>query len=334
MRLSTGIILSILSANVFAIEHLNGAHSGSLLARRAVVADTDGFSLQKRNNDKEQEEQDKPKASVPNPGQEKHVHTKDLSKDDPHSDPNTSDDTKEGTTDSPTYFFDQDDGATGGREDVYAGLDPGQGRSRFVDAPGDSSSRVLSHTRTRLPPEKLGARLLVNEYRLFIACERVQFGLGGKRGDKISNEVYVMLKYALKSSRNCQRLYKDPAISPFSLKLPYTISDKSKETYKRLQDDVLGCIKLYISAINIALKSIGRDPKNVSFWLKGVMEKTNGLYKFILEMKPRYSSLLAELGVSDTVYLERLDMHIQEVETYKFELSKNFNVIEEMFEGL
>ncbi|KAH6599003.1 hypothetical protein BASA50_003323 [Batrachochytrium salamandrivorans] len=41
MRLSTGIILSILSANVFAIEHPNGAHSGSLLARRAVVADTD-----------------------------------------------------------------------------------------------------------------------------------------------------------------------------------------------------------------------------------------------------------------------------------------------------
>ncbi|KAH6566401.1 hypothetical protein BASA60_009506 [Batrachochytrium salamandrivorans] len=54
MRFSTGIILSMLSANVFAIEHLNGAHSGSLLARRAVVADTDGPFLQKRNNGEDQ----------------------------------------------------------------------------------------------------------------------------------------------------------------------------------------------------------------------------------------------------------------------------------------
>ncbi|KAH9245018.1 hypothetical protein BASA81_017529, partial [Batrachochytrium salamandrivorans] len=137
MRLSTGIILSILSANAFAIEHPNGVYSGSLLARRAVVADTDGFSLQKRNNDgdkEEQEEQDKPKASVPNPGQEKHVHTKDLSEDDPHSDPNTSDDTKEGTTDSPTYFFDQDDGAKERGGNGYTSLDSDQGRSSSADA--------------------------------------------------------------------------------------------------------------------------------------------------------------------------------------------------------
>ncbi|KAH6568042.1 hypothetical protein BASA61_001434 [Batrachochytrium salamandrivorans] len=64
MRLSTGIILSILSANVFAIEHSNGAYPSSLLARRAVVADTDGPFLQKRNNDKEPEEQDKPKKNL------------------------------------------------------------------------------------------------------------------------------------------------------------------------------------------------------------------------------------------------------------------------------
>ncbi|KAH6595132.1 hypothetical protein BASA50_006118 [Batrachochytrium salamandrivorans] len=51
MRLSTGIILSILSANVFAIEHPNDVHSSSLLARRAVMADTDGVFLQKRGDD-------------------------------------------------------------------------------------------------------------------------------------------------------------------------------------------------------------------------------------------------------------------------------------------
>ncbi|KAH6581314.1 hypothetical protein BASA60_002490 [Batrachochytrium salamandrivorans] len=61
MRLSTGIILSMLSANAFAIEHLNDAYSGSLLARRAVVADTDSPSLQKRNDGKEQEAQAKTK---------------------------------------------------------------------------------------------------------------------------------------------------------------------------------------------------------------------------------------------------------------------------------
>ncbi|KAH6586367.1 hypothetical protein BASA50_000540 [Batrachochytrium salamandrivorans] len=60
MRLSTGVILSILSANVFAIEHPNGVHSGSLLVRRAVVADADGVFLQKRqDNDKEQKDQKK-----------------------------------------------------------------------------------------------------------------------------------------------------------------------------------------------------------------------------------------------------------------------------------
>ncbi|KAH9264189.1 hypothetical protein BASA83_012329 [Batrachochytrium salamandrivorans] len=61
MRISTGIILSILSANVFAMERPNGAPHSSLLARRAVVADTDGLFLQKRNNGEDQEEPAKPK---------------------------------------------------------------------------------------------------------------------------------------------------------------------------------------------------------------------------------------------------------------------------------
>ncbi|KAH6565392.1 hypothetical protein BASA62_007322 [Batrachochytrium salamandrivorans] len=66
MRFSTGIILSILLANVFAIEHPNDAHPSSLLARRAVVADADGVFLEKRNNDKKQKKPAKSKTSVPN----------------------------------------------------------------------------------------------------------------------------------------------------------------------------------------------------------------------------------------------------------------------------
>ncbi|KAH6580207.1 hypothetical protein BASA61_009763 [Batrachochytrium salamandrivorans] len=88
MRLSTGVILSILSANVFAIEHLNDAHSGSLLARRAVVADADGPFLQKRNNNEDQKKQAKPKTfSNPNSPQAENAYTPVVSEDDPDSNP-------------------------------------------------------------------------------------------------------------------------------------------------------------------------------------------------------------------------------------------------------
>ncbi|KAH6567248.1 hypothetical protein BASA62_006218 [Batrachochytrium salamandrivorans] len=105
MRLSTGIILSILSTNVFAIEHPNGAHSGSLLARRAVVADADGPSLQKRNNNgKDQKKQAKPKTfSFPNSPQAENAYTPVVSEDDPDSNPDPSPDTGEGLTDSHAY---------------------------------------------------------------------------------------------------------------------------------------------------------------------------------------------------------------------------------------
>ncbi|KAH9273004.1 hypothetical protein BASA83_004569 [Batrachochytrium salamandrivorans] len=211
----------------------------------------------------------------------RNVHTKDLSKDDPHSDPNTSDDTKEGTTDFPVYDPSQNDGAKERGGNGYTSLDSDQERSSSADASQDSSSRVLSHIRNGLSPEKLGARLIINEYRLLIATERMQFGLGGRKGDKIGSHVYKMLKYALKVSHNYKILYKDSAKSPFSLELPSAISDKSKETYRRLQDDVLGCIENHISVINIALKSIGGESKSVSLWLKEVMEKTDDFYKFI-----------------------------------------------------
>ncbi|KAH6574907.1 hypothetical protein BASA60_005253 [Batrachochytrium salamandrivorans] len=136
MRLSTGIILSILSANVFAIEHPNGAHSGSLLARRAVVADADSPFLQKRGNDKDQKDkkqkkqkdqkkpeeqkQEKPeeqkqekhvgsKTYYPfNSGQANAVYIKGELDEDFYLNPNFSDDTGEGTTDSPTYDPNQD----------------------------------------------------------------------------------------------------------------------------------------------------------------------------------------------------------------------------------
>ncbi|KAH6564642.1 hypothetical protein BASA62_007775 [Batrachochytrium salamandrivorans] len=73
-------------------------------------------------------------------------------------------------------------------------------------------------------------------------------------------------------------------------------------------------------------------PKSVSFWLKEMMEKTNDFYKFISSTKPRYSSFLAGLGVSDDKNLERLDMHIQDVKAYKSALYKEFNDTKKMIE--
>ncbi|KAH6561820.1 hypothetical protein BASA62_009566 [Batrachochytrium salamandrivorans] len=349
MRLSTGVILSILSTNVFAIEHPNGAHSGSLLARRAVVADADSPFLQKRNNDKDQkkqkkqkdqkkpedqkepEEQAKPKVSpVPDSDQEKHVHTKDLSEDDPHSNPSTSDDTKEGPTDSPTYDPNQDDAVKERGKNAYTVISNNQQRLSFVDAPRDFSSRVLGYTKKGLSPAKLGFEWFVSEDRLFLASERVSDRLVGKKGTKIGNKVYVILRYTFKISKICKKFYKDPVKSPFSLYLPSAISDESKEIYKGLRDDVLGRIKLYILDINTAIKSTINDPKYVIYELDKIVEKTNDFYEFISSTKPRYSSFLAGLGISDNAYLESLDMHIKVFETYKVTLSKDFNDIEEM----
>ncbi|KAH9263610.1 hypothetical protein BASA83_012993 [Batrachochytrium salamandrivorans] len=125
----------------------NGAHSGSLLARRAVVADTDSPFLQKRNNGKEQEEQEeqtKPKVSSdPNPdsSQKPYVYVKDTF--DFYKSYKPGDSTQEGPTAFPKYVLTQDDKGKGARKKVYTGLGSGRGKSSFGDAPGGSSSRVL-----------------------------------------------------------------------------------------------------------------------------------------------------------------------------------------------
>ncbi|KAH6592732.1 hypothetical protein BASA50_007888 [Batrachochytrium salamandrivorans] len=99
MRLSTGIILSILSANVFAIEHLNDVHSSSLLARRAVMADTDGVFLQKRGDDEGKKKQAKSKHSLAsNSGKGRPTYTNPAFEGDSDSESSSSDDAEGGFT--------------------------------------------------------------------------------------------------------------------------------------------------------------------------------------------------------------------------------------------
>ncbi|KAH9267548.1 hypothetical protein BASA83_009938 [Batrachochytrium salamandrivorans] len=266
MRLSTGIILSMLSANVFAIEHLNGAHPGSLSARRAVVADTDGPSLQKRNNDKEPEEQAKPKvSSIPDFGKEKFAYINFAFEDCPDLDPKTIDDIKEGTTNSSVHDPNQDNGDEGERKNVYTGIASDQGRSSFVDTPEDSSSQALGHIGTRLSRAKLNFELFVGGHRAFVASERVHFRLGGEKGSEIGLDVHEMLLYALKTSKNYKGLYNDLVKSPFSLKLPSSASDELKKEYKSLQDGVQQSIKNHILDIEMTIKYMFTTPEYVSF---------------------------------------------------------------------
>ncbi|KAH9273045.1 hypothetical protein BASA83_004615 [Batrachochytrium salamandrivorans] len=243
MRLSTGIVLSILSTNVFAIEHLNDAHSGSLLARRAVVADTDGPFLHKRTNDEEPEEQTKPKVSpISNFGKE-------------------ADDTKDGPIDFPEYVPDQDNEAKDERENVYAGLNSGQGRSSFADALGDSPSQVLGHMGKELSRAKLKVGLFYGRHKASGASNKIWLKFGGTEGSAMGDELYKMFSYALETSHNYRILYKDPARSPFSLELPSTIPDESKKTYKRLQKKVLKSIENHILSISDVIEFITVVPK-------------------------------------------------------------------------
>ncbi|KAH6592370.1 hypothetical protein BASA61_004559 [Batrachochytrium salamandrivorans] len=338
MRLSTGIILSILSANVFAIEHPNGAHPGSLLARRAVVADADAPFLQKRNNDgdkEEQEEQAKPKvSSAPNPdfSQKPYVYVKDAFKDDPNLDPNPSDDTKDGPIDFPEYVPDQDDETKDERENVYAGLDPGQGRTSFADALGDSPSQVLGHIKKELSRAKLKVGLFYGTCRASRASDKVWLDFGGLKGKAMGDELYKMLSYALETPRNYRILYKDSARSPFRLELPSTIPDESKKTYKRLQKKVLKSIEKHITTIDDTIGSISVTPWRMITWLKVMMSTIDGFYKVIIETKSEYSSLLVGLGISDDMNLEGLEVHIKVVEKHKLELYDRFNKIVKMVE--
>ncbi|KAH6581070.1 hypothetical protein BASA60_002610 [Batrachochytrium salamandrivorans] len=89
--------------------------------------------LHKRTNDGKRGTREQPnqKSLCSNPDfsqKSRMLYVKDAFKDDPNSDPNPSDDTKDGPIDFPEYVPDQDDEAKDERENVYAGLDPGQGR--------------------------------------------------------------------------------------------------------------------------------------------------------------------------------------------------------------
>ncbi|KAH9245842.1 hypothetical protein BASA81_016647 [Batrachochytrium salamandrivorans] len=133
---------------------------------------TDSPLLQKRGNDKDQKDQKKQKKQKDqkkpeeqkqekpeeqkqekhvgsktyypfNSGQENPVYIKGELDEDFYLNPNFSDDTGEGTTDSPTYDPNQDLGATGGKEDAHTDDDSDQEGSSFADASRGSSSQVL-----------------------------------------------------------------------------------------------------------------------------------------------------------------------------------------------
>ncbi|KAH6567053.1 hypothetical protein BASA62_006345 [Batrachochytrium salamandrivorans] len=210
MRLSTGIVLSILSANIFAIQHLNDAHSGSLLARRAVVANTDGPFLQKRNNDGEPEEPTKPKVS-PNPysHQEGDAYVKGFYKDDPNPDPNPIDGTGEGPATFPEYAPDHDD-------------------------------KAFSHIKNRPSRAKLELGLALSKESALTSADTVASRLGGEKGVAIGKAVYEIFLYALEASMRYKGLYKDSTRSPFGLKLPSSTLSGLKKGSNGLQDDVLG----------------------------------------------------------------------------------------------
>ncbi|KAH6592857.1 hypothetical protein BASA50_007785 [Batrachochytrium salamandrivorans] len=337
MKFSTGVILSILSANVFAIEHLNGAHSGSLLARRAVVADTDGPFLQKRNNGEEQEEQEeqaKPKVSSdPNPdsSQKPYVYVKDTF--DFYKNYKPGDSTQEGRTDFPVYVLTQDDKGKGARKKGYTGLGSGRGKSRFANAFGESSSRVLGSIKNRLSREKPEVGLIDTKQSALDASNRVVDHFGGRVGIAIGGEVYAMLKHAEKTSQGYQGLYKNPKTSPFRLELPPSTSDVLKQKYNGLQDNVQRHIQSHISDIKFAIEHITDRPKHVIYWLDQLMTQTDDFFMGIFKMKNVYPEWLKELGISDNVYLKGLEMHTKDAEEYKHSLSNRFGTIKKMVEN-
>ncbi|KAH6573551.1 hypothetical protein BASA60_005960 [Batrachochytrium salamandrivorans] len=295
MRLSTGIILSILSTNVFAIKHLNGAHPSSLLARRAVVADADGHLLQKRTNgqddedQEDQEEQVKPKVSVPNPdsSQAGPVYDNLVSEDDFNPDPNSNLDTGEGSTDSVAYDPDQDSGATGGNKDVHTSLVPNQERPSFADAFRESSSRVFGRIRQGLSRKKHEFELsFSSKHQISAVSKAVKSHFDGEKGDEID-----------------------------------------------LQDGLQQSIENHISNINTAIKYIRKTPKSMTVWLEMLMETADDFYRSILDAKSEYSDLSKDLGQSDGGHIEELDRHIDAVETYRQRLFDRFNNIVKIVEN-
>ncbi|KAH6600951.1 hypothetical protein BASA50_001956 [Batrachochytrium salamandrivorans] len=141
-----------------------------------------------------------------------------------------------------------------------------------------------------------------------------------------------MLEDALKTSLIYKGLCKDPAKSPFSVKLPSTTSDELKELYKELQKDVLKGTKDYVSAIETVINNIFIGPESVLPELENMMKKTYDFSEFIFNTKSRYSSLLEDLGISNNRHLERLEMYTKNVEMYEWDLSGQFQDINGMIE--
>ncbi|KAH6584743.1 hypothetical protein BASA60_000838 [Batrachochytrium salamandrivorans] len=183
MRLSTGIILSILSANVFAIEHLNDVHSSSLLARRAVMADTDGVFLQKRESsssddaeggftnlafegdDEGKKKPAKSKSSpVPNSGKGGHAYTNPAFEGDSDSESNSNDGAEERSTNLAANPSPQDRGATGGNENVHTKVDSDQEGSGFVDVIGGLPYQLINYFRKKFNRGAPKSGLISGEY--------------------------------------------------------------------------------------------------------------------------------------------------------------------------
>ncbi|KAH6579186.1 hypothetical protein BASA61_010383 [Batrachochytrium salamandrivorans] len=311
MRLSTGIILSILSTNVFAIEHLNGAHPSSLLARRAVVADADGVFLQKRTNGKEEEEQVRPKTfSFFSSRLGRHAHTKDL----PKNDPNSNLDTGEGSTNSVAYDPNKDGEDEDKREDVHTEIVPNQEKPSFLDTLRESSSQVFGRIRQGLSRTKHEFELFFSsKHQISAVSKAVKFHFDGEKGDEIGNEVYALFLLALETSQSYQTLYLDPVESPFSLKIFSLTSNESKKRYKDLQDGLQQSIESHILSINTAIGYIRKNPNRVIAWLEKLMEAVNDFYRFILNAKSEYSDFLKDLKIPAGRYREELDKHIDAV---------------------
>ncbi|KAH6561989.1 hypothetical protein BASA60_011295 [Batrachochytrium salamandrivorans] len=306
MKFSTGVILSMLSANVFAIEHFNDAHSESLLERRAVVADTDGPFLQKRNNGKdkdEQEEQAKSKTYVPNSGQEGFVYREGAHQNDPNPDPNPNDDTQEGPTVFPVYVPSQDDEGKGARKKVYAGLGSGRGKSRFANAFGESFSRVLGSIKKRLSRVKPGVGLVDTKQSALDASNKVANHFGGRGGKEIGGENF-----------------------------PHRHPRSRKKNITGFQDNVQRHIQKHISAIKFAIEHITKHPKHVISGLEKLMIQTDEFYKDIFKTKNVYPEWLKELEISDDVYLKGLEIYTKDVEKYKNNVFDRFGTIKKMVE--
>ncbi|KAH6582013.1 hypothetical protein BASA60_002193, partial [Batrachochytrium salamandrivorans] len=193
-------------------------------------------------------------------------------------------------------------------------------------------SQAFSHIKNRPSRAKLELGLALSKESALTSADTVASRLGGEKGVAIGKAVYEIFLYTLEASMRYKGLYKDSTRSPFGLKLPSSTLSGLKKGYNGLQDDVLGRIELYISAIKAVTEQISISPKNVIFLLERMIESTDNFYRFISNAKSRYSRLSKELKTSDDGHLEGLEMHVKAVETYKCGLSGQFNKIKEMVE--